>query len=73
MAVETTLKPGWLGRILDEAASSMIAAHDPHWFIRNNLGPVTLPLPKEQADELYRRLDERFFEWTGCHLKEWRK
>lgn len=54
----------WLRAEMKSVVTETQAAHEPEWWVA--LGhSVTLPIPKDQQDALYRKLNRRFRAWTG--------
>lgn len=59
---------GWLAKEFRETEIAIMRDHDPDFVMQLGL-PVTLPVSKEDADELFKRLSHRFHLWTGEPLK----
>lgn len=66
--VEEKLSSGWLADDMRRAVTETQAMHEPSWWVA--LGrSVTLPIPKDQQDALYRVLNARFRAWTGHDIR----
>lgn len=62
-------EPGWLMRVSHEAHISCMADHSPYFF-GNRVTATSLPIPENEAQEVFERMDKRFKAWTGKSLAE---
>lgn len=63
------LKPDWLTRECHEAHISIMSTQLPNAI--KHLCETQLPIPVNEAGELYEKLDARFKAWTGMSLAQW--
>jgi hypothetical protein len=65
----TKLEPGWLMRTCHEAHISTMSTQMPDAV--KHIYETPIPIPDNEARELYEKMDARFRAWTGKGLAQW--
>ena len=63
---------GWLSRTVADARRRLHVQFTPQEMMRIGKS-VTLPIPDDEAAQLYTDLDAHFRAWTGKSLAEWKR
>ena len=61
--------PGWLQEVVYDAHISTMSKHDLNWHIQVMGGSYTVPIPEQEAEDLFKVLNARYKSWTGKNLK----
>lgn len=63
-------EPGWLMRVSHQAHIACMADHSPAFFSQSPIAQTKRPIPANDAQEVFERMNERFRQWTGKTLAE---
>ena len=72
MAELRRVEEGWLARTVSNAIRQLHVQFSPQEMMRMGKS-ITLPIPDDEAAQLYADLDAHFQAWTGKSLAEWKR